>query len=226
MRTSNYFIVDKNTGRPQPATVGAFSGHINGSLRTSANSGYAAPRKAWTVGKITSAASSIAIAVILGGLASSSLGQGTSESEGFVNPKDIKWGAAPPSIPAGAKIAVLQGDPSKAGPFVVRLMVPRGYKIPPHWHTQDESLTVISGTFYLGTGDKVEANKSHTLSAGAFHFLSGKDHHFLVARSDAVIQINGNGPFDVTYISADDDPRQVQAVQNRTRADVGHEAAR
>ena len=226
MRTSNYFIVDKDTGRPQPATVGAFAGHINSSLLTSANRGYATPRKAWASGKITSAASLIAIAVVLGGLASTALAQGASESEAFVNPKDIKWGAAPPSIPRGAKIAVLQGDPSKAGPFVVRLMVPPGYKIPPHWHTQDESLTVISGTFYFGTGDKVEASKSHTLTPGAFHFLSGKDHHFLVAKSEAVIQINGNGPFDVTYISRDDDPQRVQAAQNRERADVGHGAAR
>jgi quercetin dioxygenase-like cupin family protein len=108
-------------------------------------------------------------------------------------------------MPKGAKIAVLQGDPSKPGPFVMRLMVPAGYKIPPHWHTQDESLTVISGTFYFGMGDKVETNEAHTLKAGSFHFLSGKDHHYLVAKSLAVIQINGSGPFDVTYVNADDD---------------------
>jgi quercetin dioxygenase-like cupin family protein len=125
------------------------------------------------------------VAVVLGSLASSVAAQGT--SDGFVNPKDIKWGAAPPSMPKGAKISVLQGDPGKPGPFVIRLMVPPGYKIPPHWHTQDESLTVISGTFYFGTGDKVERSKAHTLTAGAFHYLSGKDHHYLVAKSEAVI---------------------------------------
>jgi len=145
-------------------------------------------------------------AVILGSLTGSASAQGTSHGEGFINPKDIKWAAAPPSMPTGAKIAVLQGDPGKSGPFVMRLMVPPGYQIPPHWHTQDESLTVISGTFYFGPGDKVETSKAHTLAPGAFHFLSGKDHHFLVAKSEAVIQINGNGPFDVTYINPDDDP--------------------
>ncbi|HKE41800.1 MAG TPA: cupin domain-containing protein [Casimicrobiaceae bacterium] len=143
------------------------------------------------------------VAVVLGSLATS---VAATESDAFVNPKDIKWGPAPPSMPKGAKIAVLQGDPSKAGPFVIRLMVPPGYKIPPHWHTQDESLTVISGTFSFGTGDKVETSKAHTLTAGAFHFLSGKDHHYLVAKSEAVIQVNGNGPFDMTYVNADDDP--------------------
>jgi len=144
------------------------------------------------------------VAVILWSLASSASAQGTSERQAFVNPQDIKWGAVPPSMPKGAKIAVLEGDPSKPGPFVIRLMVPPGYKIAPHWHTQDESLTVISGTLYFGSGDKVETSKAHTLTAGSFHFLSGKDHHYLVAKSQAVIQINGNGPFDVTYINPDD----------------------
>ena len=148
------------------------------------------------------------VAVVLGSLATSVAAQGA--SEGFVNAKDIKWGAAPPSIPKGAKVAVLQGDPGKPGPFVIRLMVPPGYKIPPHWHSQDESLTVISGSFYFGKGDKVEMSKAPTITAGAFHFLSGKDHHYLVAKSESVIQINGNGPFDVTYINSDDDPQKTK----------------
>jgi hypothetical protein len=152
-----------------------------------------------------SAATLSLVAVVLGSLATSALAQGTNEGPGFINPPDIKWGAAPPAIPKGAKIAVLQGDPSKPGPFVIRLMVPTGYRIPPHWHTQDESLTVISGTFYFGTGDKVETATTHTLTPGAFHFLSGRDHHYLVAKSEAVIQINGNGPFDVTYTGPEGD---------------------
>jgi len=146
------------------------------------------------------------IAIALGALASTTIAQGA--SEGFVNPKDIKWGAAPPAIPKGAQIAVLQGDPFKSGPFVIRLKVPAGYKIPPHWHTQDESLTVISGSFYFGKGDKAETSNAPTITAGAFHFLSGKDHHYLVAKTQSVIQINGNGPFDVTYINAEDDPQK------------------
>jgi quercetin dioxygenase-like cupin family protein len=143
--------------------------------------------------------------VILAGVASAAV---AGENEGFVNPKDIKWGPAPPAIPKGAKIAVLQGDPFKSGPFVMRLMVPAGYKIPPHWHTHDEGLTVISGSFYFGKGDKAETSNAPTINAGAFHYLSGKDHHFLVAKTASVIQINGSGPFDVTYINAEDDPQK------------------
>src|SRR5689334_20197660 len=131
---------------------------------------------------------SAAIAVIFAGLASAAM---AGESEGFVNPKDIKWGPAPPALPNGAQIAVLQGDPFKSGPFVIRLMVPAGYKIPPHWHTHDESLTVISGSFYFGTGDKAQTSNAPTITAGAFHYLSGKDHHYLVAKTPSVIQING-----------------------------------
>ncbi len=162
-----------------------------------------------TLGKATNAIS--LMAVILGSLASSAIAQGASETQGFINPKDIKWGAAPPSMPKGARFAVLQGDPAKPGPFVIRLMVPSGYRIPPHRHTQDESLTVISGTLYFGTGDKVETDKTHTLTAGGFHFLSGKDHHYLVAKSRAIIQVNSNGPFDMTYVNPDDDSQKVQS---------------
>jgi quercetin dioxygenase-like cupin family protein len=151
-------------------------------------------------------AKAVALATaILGGLAGSPSAQGGSESGTFVNPGDIKWGAAPPSLPKGVKLAVLQGDPGKAGPFVIRLMVPAGYKIQPHWHSQDESLTVIAGTFYFGTGDEIQTSKAHTLTAGAFHFLSGTDHHYLVAKSQSVVQVNGNGPFDITYIHQADD---------------------
>jgi len=144
--------------------------------------------------------------IILGALAGPALAEGTGDKESFINPKDIKWGDAPPSMPKGAKIAVLQGDPGKPGPFVIRLMVPAGYKVAPHWHSQDESLTVISGTLYFGMGDKPETAKAHTLSAGGFHFLAGKDHHYVTAKTATVIQISGSGPFDMTYINPDDDP--------------------
>jgi Domain of unknown function (DUF4437) len=150
------------------------------------------------------------VAVILGSLAGFVLAQGTTEREAFINASDIKWGAAPPSLPQGTKVAVLRGDPGKSGPFVIRLMVPPGSKISPHWHSQDESLTVIAGTVYFGSGDKIETSKAHTLTAGGFHFLAGNDHHYLVAKSQAVVQVNGNGPFDIMYSNSDDDPQKTK----------------
>jgi hypothetical protein len=125
-----------------------------------------------------------------------------------INPGSIKWGDAPPSLPKGAKLAVLYGDPSKAGPFVMRLMAPAGYKIPPHWHSQAEAPTVISGTFYFGMGDKMDAAAAHLLKTGGFHYLSAKEHHFAFSKAASVVQLNGEGPFDITYINAADDPQK------------------
>ena len=130
------------------------------------------------------------------------------DAHSLMTPKDMKWGPAPPSLPKGAKVTVLQGDPGKSGPFVLRLMTPGAYAIPPHWHSQDEQLTVISGTFYLGLGDKVDAKKATGLPAGGFHFLPAKAHHYAFSKGPAVVQVSGNGPFDVTYLNPADDPQK------------------
>jgi quercetin dioxygenase-like cupin family protein len=130
------------------------------------------------------------------------------DAHSLMAPKDMKWGPAPPSLPKGAKVTVLQGDPGKSGPFVLRLMTPGAYAIPPHWHSQDEQLTVISGTFYLGLGDKVDAKKATGLPAGGFHFLPAKAQHYAFSKGPAVVQVSGNGPFDVTYLNPADDPQK------------------
>ena len=130
------------------------------------------------------------------------------EDQKIINAKEIQWGDAPPSLPKGAKIAVLHGDPGKEGPFTLRLKVPAGYKIPPHWHTQNENLTVISGTFYLGMGDKADPKQAKALGAGGFHFLPGKVHHYAFAKAPAVVQVTGTGPFDINYINPADNPEK------------------
>ena len=124
----------------------------------------------------------------------------------YMNTGEIKWGDAPPSLPKGAKLAVLSGDPGKAGPFVMRLQVPANYKIAPHWHTNDEDLTVISGTFYLAEGDKMNTKGAHAIKAGGYHHLPAKTHHFAYSQGPTVVQVNGMGPFDITYIDPKDDP--------------------
>lgn len=124
----------------------------------------------------------------------------------YMNPDQIKWMDAPPGLPKGGKIAVLEGDPSKPGPYVMRLMAPANYKIAPHWHSKTENLTVISGTFYFAEGDKMEAAHAHAMKAGAYHHLPANTHHYAFSKSPAVIQIHGDGPFDITYVNAADDP--------------------
>src|SRR5688500_19865787 len=74
----------------------------------------------------------------------------------MVNATELKWGAAPPGLPSGAQIAVLEGDPGKAGAFAIRAMFPDGYKVPPHWHPTDERVVVLQGTLLLGMGAKVD----------------------------------------------------------------------
>jgi hypothetical protein len=123
-----------------------------------------------------------------------------------LNTKDITWGAAPPVLPKGAKIAVLHGDPFKPGPYTLRLAAPASYRIPPHWHSQTENLTIISGALYLGMGDKMNAKAAHALKAGGYHYLPAKMHHYAFTKAPTVIQISGEGPFDINYLDPKDDP--------------------
>jgi hypothetical protein len=127
----------------------------------------------------------------------------------FINTSDLKWSDAPPALPKGAKLAVLSGDPGKEGPFVMRLKVPAGYKIAPHWHSQTENLTVISGTLYLGMGDNMDTAQSHALKAGGFHYLPAKQHHYAFSKATAVVQVHGQGPFDIVYVNPQDDPQHM-----------------
>lgn len=119
----------------------------------------------------------------------------------------INWGPAPPFFPAGARFAVLQGDPSQPGVFTVRLELPAGYIIRPHFHTPDEHVTVLSGALILGTGDSVRTQGADALPAGAFATAKAREHHYAVARGKTVVQIHGQGPFDITYVNPKDDPR-------------------
>ena len=124
---------------------------------------------------------------------------------------ELKWGAAPPTLPKGAQLAVLHGDPTKKGTFAVRLKMPDGYKLPPHWHTQDEQLTIVAGTLVMHTGDTMDA-PAHDLGVGAYHFLPAKSHHAAEAQGETVVQINGQGPFDIHYLNPADDPSKTTAA--------------
>ncbi|GHD60557.1 cupin domain-containing protein [Jeongeupia chitinilytica] len=124
----------------------------------------------------------------------------------FTNPGQIKWEKAPPDLPKGAKVAVLHGDPGKPGPFTIRLSAPAGYRIPAHWHSQAENLTVISGEFYLGLGDKLDKTKAHGLKAGGYHYLPANVHHYAFTKTRTVVQASGEGPFDIHYLDPADNP--------------------
>lgn len=117
------------------------------------------------------------------------------------------WGPAPAVFPHGAKMAVLQGDPSQTALFTVRLDMPDGYRIPPHFHPTDESVTVIRGTFLFGTGDSLDAAHAKVLPAGEFITVGANMHHYAIARGHTVVQVHAMGPFALTYVHPKDDPR-------------------
>ena len=123
-----------------------------------------------------------------------------------MQPEEIKWGPAPPVLAPGAEIAVLAGDPAGSGLVTLRLKVPAGYKIAPHFHPTDEHVTVISGTFALGMGDVLDEKKSKTLKAGGYGVAQANMHHFAWTKTGAVVQVNMMGPFVITYVNPADDP--------------------
>jgi hypothetical protein len=124
-----------------------------------------------------------------------------------VQPSALKWGPAPPGLPAGAQIAVVAGDPGKDGPYVVRAKLPSGYKIAPHTHPTDENVTVLSGVFHIAMGDKFDPKKGDALKAGGFFNGQKGMPHYGWTTAPTVIQIHGMGPFAITYVNPADDPR-------------------
>jgi rhodanese-related sulfurtransferase/quercetin dioxygenase-like cupin family protein len=122
-------------------------------------------------------------------------------------PDQLKWKPGPPSLPPGASIAVLEGDPTKEGPFVFRVKVPDGYRIPPHTHPKTERVTVIAGTFNIGMGDKFDANKMQAMPTGTYgHWPAGMQ-HFVRVKGETIVQFHGDGPWTINYLNPADDPR-------------------
>jgi quercetin dioxygenase-like cupin family protein len=124
-----------------------------------------------------------------------------------ITPEHLTWGPAPAILPAGARLAVLDGDPSKAGAFTMRLKMPAGYRIPPHFHQVDEHVTVISGAFQVGMGDTFDEGKLTTLPPGTFGVIPPGMRHFARADKATVIQLHGVGPWGLTYVNPADQPK-------------------
>jgi len=122
-------------------------------------------------------------------------------------PDTIPWGPAPPFVNPGARLAVLEGDPiASSGDYTVRLKMPDGYRIAPHWHPLRENVTVISGTFKVGMGDQFDTKKMAAFTAGSFAFLDPDMHHYAMACGEVVVQVHGQSPLQFNYVNPDDDP--------------------
>jgi quercetin dioxygenase-like cupin family protein len=124
----------------------------------------------------------------------------------------LQWGPAPPFLPAGAKFALVSGDPGKPGPFEVQLSLPNGYVIAPHWHPTDETVTVKSGHFRYGMGDKIDRKAEKTMTPGETGTMKTNMRHWARAQGRTVVAVTGNGPFAFNYVKAADDPRNAHAI--------------
>lgn len=120
----------------------------------------------------------------------------------------IEWKDGPPSLERGARAALLEGDPSTPGYFALRLHLPDGFRISPHWHPKPERLTVISGSFRLGMGETFDADATELLEPGTYVAMPPGMRHFAVAQGDTVVQLTSIGPWQINYVDPADDPRK------------------
>jgi hypothetical protein len=122
-------------------------------------------------------------------------------------PDEMQWHDVA-SLPPGAKMAVLDGDPMKAGPFTMRLRLSENWQIPPHTHPVNENVTVLSGRFYIGHGDRFDKSSVREIPEGAYYSMPANMTHFAYVDDDTEIQIHGQGPWGIKYVNPTDDPRQ------------------
>lgn len=129
----------------------------------------------------------------------------------MVLPSDLTWKDGPASLPKGVMSAVTEGDPTKPGPFTMRLKLPANYKIPPHWHPAIEHVTVLSGSFHMGLGETFDESKAMMLPVGGFAVMQIGTRHFAFTKEESTIQLHGVGPWGITYVNPKDDPRSQPA---------------
>jgi ketosteroid isomerase-like protein len=123
------------------------------------------------------------------------------------SPKALTWVDAPPGLPPGGKMAVLYGNPTQPGPYVLRAQLPAGYKVPPHWHPTAEHLTILSGTLSVGMGETADAGAMKDFGANGYVVMPAEMRHYVTAKTATTFQIHGNGPFAINYVNPADDPR-------------------
>ncbi len=122
------------------------------------------------------------------------------------SPMQVTFGPVPPQFMPGAQLAVLAGDPTKAGPYTIRLKMPAGYKVSPHWHPANVNVTVLTGTMGFGMGDKLDEHGGKLIQPGGFVVETKGMHHYVWAVGPTLIQAHGEGPLVINYINPSDDP--------------------
>ncbi len=121
--------------------------------------------------------------------------------------EEVKWAPGPASLPPGAEIAILEGNPAEEGPLTMRLKFPADYAVAPHTHPVTEQLTVLKGSIAIGIGKTMDKNAVKHLSAGGYSMMPKEMPHYAYTTEPTVIQLNSSGPWGITYVNKDDDPR-------------------
>lgn len=153
----------------------------------------------------------LALSLVMAGAALTALAatsKSAPDQHKALTPAEVAWGPGPPSLPPGAQAALLYGDPTKEGLFALRLKFPKGYRVPPHTHPKPEVITVISGVFRLATA--ADHGPSKPLPAGSFVAMEPGLVHQAGADDETVVQLNSTGPWTITYVNPNDDPRKTQ----------------
>jgi hypothetical protein len=131
----------------------------------------------------------------------------TDHPKNAFKPGEIQWGPPPPFVSAGAQLAVLEGDPmASSGDYTIRVKMPDGFKIAPHWHPKRENVTVLRGTLKVGMGDTFDTSKMGDFVAGSFAYMDPEMHHYVMASGETVVQIHGQSPVVFNYVNPADDP--------------------
>jgi len=152
---------------------------------------------------------SVAIATIVAppGTAHGQAANGAASHAIVALPDALDWAAAPEILPAGARMAVIEGNPGAAGEFTLRLWMPAGYELPPHYHPATEHVTVLQGTFYVGMGDLFDASQVSGLPVGTFGAIPAGMRHYALTKDEVIIQLHGTGPWSLVYVNPADRPK-------------------
>ncbi|MEP6621286.1 MAG: cupin domain-containing protein [bacterium] len=137
-------------------------------------------------------------------------GAGAQAAPSYHPVAEMQWKDGPPTMPPGTKMVVLEGDPTVAGMFTMRIKFPAGMHVLPHSHTQTEHATVLSGTLHIGMGTRFDSAATRPLRTGSFGFWPAGMKHYAWMEGETVLQLHGQGPWTITYVNPADDPRNAK----------------
>jgi quercetin dioxygenase-like cupin family protein len=140
----------------------------------------------------------------------------TVKSHIMLTPQEMNWTDCSSALPPGAKCVNIEGDRDVPNVlFTYRVKLPDNYRIPPHFHPADEHVTVISGTFNMGIGDKLDTKSTRPMAAGSFMVMPKGTHHFAWAQGETILQVHAIGPWTLTWVNPEDAPAKPEAVKER-----------